>query len=84
MSEEMSRVAETLGEIKGGLASLTKTVHGYIDAHDGRHERIDASIKEHEAEINQAKGAKGAVIVMATGVSAIVGTIIAVAGKFFK
>ena len=84
MSEEMSRVAETLGEIKGGLAALTKTVHGYIDAHDGRHELIDKSIKEHEAEINQAKGAKGAIIVLASVVSAVIGTVIAAAGKYLK
>ena len=84
MSEEMNRVAETLGEIKGGLASLTKTVHGYIEAHDNRHEKIDTAIKEHEAEINQAKGAKGAVLAIATGVSVVIGTAIAAAGKLLK
>ena len=84
MSDEMNRVAETLGEIKGGLVSLTKTVHGYIETHDNRHEKIDTAIKDHEAEINQAKGAKGAVLAIATGVSVVIGTVIAAAGKLFK
>lgn len=84
MTDEAARIAESLGEIKGGLASLTRTVHQYIEVHDSRHDKIDNSIREHEAEINQAKGAKGAVIAIATGVSAVVGTAIAAAGKLFK
>ena len=59
MSDELNRIAESLGEIKGGLASLTSTVHSHIEAHDARHEKIDQSLKEHEADINMAKGAKG-------------------------
>lgn len=84
MTDEYARIAETLGEIKGGLAALNRTVHSYIETHDDRHELIDRAIKDHEAEINQAKGAKGAVIAMASGVSAVVGTAVALASKWLR
>ena len=81
MSEDLNRVATLLGETNGKLDSLITQVRDYIEAHDERHTKIDDKIEKHSAEINQAKGAKGAILAMAAGISAAGGLL---GAKFLK
>lgn len=79
-----SDLYQSLGRIEGNLESLTSIVRGYITAHDARHAVIDRSVDSIKEDINQAKGAKSALLVVAAAVSAVVGTAIAAVEKIFK
>ena len=78
------QIATALGQIMGQLHSLDTRVRDYMESHDSRHAVIDEEIKDHAAQINQAKGAKAAVLLMATAVSGVVGVAVAYIGKVFK
>ena len=65
MSVEDDRIAHSLGQIIGRLDSLHAQFHDYIDRHDGRHEKIDVKLEEHAATMNQARGARGAMLAVA-------------------
>lgn len=67
MTEE--RIAHTLGEILGKLDSLNHQFENYVSRHDDRHDKIDAELKDHSAQINQSRGAKGAILALAGIVS---------------
>lgn len=81
MSDDLHRM---LGEANGKLDLLIDSFREYREAHDRRHESIDTAIKAHEADINQAKGAKAAVFVVAAVVSSFVGVAIAAVERFLK
>lgn len=78
MSDNTERL---LGEVSGKLDSLKQTFERYIDAHDRRHEQIDEKITEAHADINKAKGAKGALLIAAGAVSGIVAAGAAIAER---
>ena len=59
------RVAHSLGQILGRLDSLQAQFTAYMENHDKRHDKIDAKLEEHAAIMNQAKGAKGAMLALA-------------------
>lgn len=65
------QIASALGQIIGKLDALQNQFHDYIDRHDQRHDKIDEKIEDHAAQINQAKGAKGAVLWLAGLVGAL-------------
>ncbi len=66
-------VERMLGEISGKLDSLSSNFDKYIAYHDKRHEKLDVTLAAHEADINQAKGAKTMALVLSAGVAAIAG-----------
>ena len=71
MSDE--NIANTLGRILGRLDSLDTRVRDYIESHDARHMTIDTKIDMHAEAINQAKGAKTAIVMLVTIASTAVG-----------
>lgn len=74
---------QLVGEANGKLDTLTRTLERYIEAHERRHENIDAKIEAHAKDINQAKGAKGAVLLFAGGVATVVSAAAVAAMKLF-
>lgn len=75
---------QSVGRIEGKLDALISASHSYQLAHDARHIVIDQHIEEVKKDINMAKGAKGAVLVMVGTVSAIISAGIAAAAKWLK
>ena len=74
------QIATALGRIEGKLDTLHTQFRDYTDSHDDRHTKIDTKLDDHAKDINQAKGAKAAVLLVA---SALAATISVVTGKFF-
>lgn len=73
MSEELQSIRQELGEIKGELRGLAKLVDTYITTQNGRHEKIEKSIRCLDAALNQAKGAKATMILLIAGASSVIG-----------
>lgn len=67
MSDDLHHM---VGEIGGKVDTLTTMLRDYIEAHDKRHEKIDRQVEQAHADINQAKGAKGALAFFAGAVGA--------------
>ena len=63
---------QTVGRIEGKLDSLTETVKSHILQNDSAHSDINNHIACIKQDINQAKGAKGAIMLGAGGVAAAV------------
>ena len=70
MSDSVERM---LGEISGKLDRLTDNFDKYLAYHDKRHEDINTTLRAHEADINQAKGAKTTLMVISSGVAVLAG-----------
>jgi len=66
------QIATALGQIMGKLDSLQSQFRDYTENHDERHKIIDEKIDDHAKDINQAKGAKAAVLLVASGLSALI------------
>jgi len=81
MSENTDRL---LGEVIGELRSLTGAFNSYQVAHDTRHREIDEKIDQHAADINQAKGAKGALLAVGAAVAGLVSLAVAAANHLLK
>lgn len=77
------QIAQALGQLMGKVDSLTNEFANWRDDHHNRHERIDSKLEEHSAAINQARGAKSAILVLAGTVSAIGGWLAGKMGKYF-
>jgi hypothetical protein len=93
--EQIGRIAQLLGEIAAKQDALRGEVMRYIESHDRRHDEdrrraderhklIDSKLEDHAAQINQAKGAKGAILAMAAAVSALIGLGIAAMKNLFR
>lgn len=70
------RIAHTLGQILGKLDSLNHQFENYVVRHDERHDKIDAKLEDHAAQMNQAKGAKGAILALAGVISGTIAYIV--------
>ena len=81
MSDNTERM---LGQLDGKLDRLIENFDKYLAAHSERHKDIDVEIKAHAKDINQAKGAKNALILTAGAVSTVVAIIAAAADRIFK
>jgi hypothetical protein len=80
MTDDLYRA---VGEANGKLDTLTNLVRDYIEAHDKRHERVEEQLASHAADINKAKGAKTAVLILAGGLASVVSIAVAAASKLF-
>jgi hypothetical protein len=81
MSDE---IYQTVGRIEGKVDSLTQSIREYTLSHEGRHHTIDTHMEAIKADINQAKGAKGAIIIAAGAVATIIGGLMHGIEKLFK
>jgi hypothetical protein len=75
---------QTIGRIEGKLDALTVSVQSYQISHNMRHQIIDQHIDSIKADINMAKGAKGAIIAMVATVSAVTSAGIIAALRWFR
>lgn len=73
-----------LGQVDGKLDRLIENFDKYLAAHSERHKNIDDELKEFAADINKAKGAKGAIMVAAGALATVVSIAIAAADKVFR
>ncbi|TAK84357.1 MAG: hypothetical protein EPO20_14820 [Betaproteobacteria bacterium] len=78
MNDDLHRM---VGEVGGKVDSLTTMMRDYIEAHDKRHEKIDDQIAQAHADLNQAKGAKAALLAMAGGLAGLVALVVAAAER---
>ena len=66
------QIATALGQIMGKLDILHTQFRDYTESHDDRHTKIDTKLDDHAKDINQAKGAKAAVLLVASGLAALI------------
>ena len=66
-----------LGQLDGKLDTLLTLVRDHIQKDDDRFGVVFGKLEQHAADINQAKGAKSMLLLIAGGVSAVVGAAIA-------
>ena len=85
------QIAAALGRIEGKQDSLIRWIESHESRHhedrdraDERHKIIDQTLVNHAADINQAKGAKGAVMAMSAGIATAISVSIATVKTFFK
>lgn len=81
MSDSTERM---LGEISGKLDRLTENFDKYLSYHAEQHKEINTTLKAHEADINQAKGAKAAIYTVAAVVAGVVGFAVDAIAKLLK
>lgn len=85
------QIAAALGRIEGKQDSLIRWIEAHEQRHheeltraDDRHRVIDNTLVQHAADINQAKGAKGAVLAMTAGIATAISIGFAAIRSFFK
>ena len=81
MSAPDPEVMQLLGRIDGKLDQVIEAAKEHRDDDKRRFTEVHERLDSHDADINQAKGAKGAVMWMAGGVAAIVGAVATIVGK---
>jgi hypothetical protein len=74
---------QMVGEINGKLDTLLYLVRDHVEQDDKRFAEVGEELKEHAADINQAKGAKTAALMLAGAAATVVSLAVAAAGKFF-
>lgn len=79
----MNELAELLGRIDGKLDQVIKSVDRHIDDDVRRFGEVYKRLDSNDADINKAKGAKGAVLWLVGGGAAAIGAVIAMAAKAF-
>lgn len=80
MSDELHRL---VGEANGKLDTLLELVRDHIKQDDTRFSSVSVKLESHAADINKAKGAKAAVLVVAGGLAGVVSFVVAAASKLF-
>jgi hypothetical protein len=73
-----------LGQIDGKLDSLTELVRDHVREDRERFDAVFLKLSQHAADINKAKGAKGAILVTAGAVSGAVALVAAAAPYILK
>lgn len=61
-----------LGQIDGKLDSLIESVKAHVEQDERRFSDVYTKLGQHSASINQAKGAKAGILLIAGGVSGFV------------
>lgn len=80
MSDDLHRL---VGEANGKLDTLLDLVRDHVRQDDDRFTRVYTELASHAADINKAKGAKAAVLVVAGGLAGLVSFVVAAASKLF-
>lgn len=80
MDHEAQRL---LGEVNGKLDTVLTLLRDHIQQDDTRFENIGKTLESHAADINQAKGAKAAILIIAGGLATAVSVAVTAAGKLF-
>ena len=77
-------IYQSIGRIEGKLDTLTSAFLAYQLEHNLRHTVIDIDLNKLKADINMAKGAKGAILAMVATISALISACIAIFVKWIK
>lgn len=78
MSDDINRM---LGSIDGKLDAVIKALDRHIDDDVRRFTDVYGRLDQNDKDINQAKGAKGAILWMAAVIAGAAGTIATMIGK---
>lgn len=81
MGDDLHRM---VGEVNGKLDALTTMMRDYIDGHERRHERIEEELAAHARDLNQAKGARAALLAVAACIAGLVSAVAAAVEKIFR
>lgn len=76
-------VSQMLGRIDGKLDQVIESFKEHREDDKRRFTEVYTKLSDHDRDINQAKGAKGAILWAAGGLSAVVGAAAAWAAKAF-
>lgn len=76
-------IPQLLGRIDGKLDQVIETFKEHRDDDKRRFSEVYGKLAEHEKDINQAKGAKGALLWLVGGGAAAIGGLVAIAAKAF-
>lgn len=74
---------QSLGRIEGGLNGLTSALKEHMEQDTRRFTDVYSKIEAHAEDINQAKGAKAAVFVIATVAGTLASGVAWAIGKIF-
>ncbi len=75
-SGQDSELHRMVGQIDGKLDLLIASFDRYVQSHNDRHLIIDQQVQQVQADINQAKGAKAALLLIAGGIAGAVAFIV--------
>jgi len=78
------QIYQTLGRVEGKLDSLAEIVGAHVKLYEERHQAVWRSVDCIKKDINQAKGAKGILVVLSGTVAALVATVGHFADKLMK
>jgi hypothetical protein len=79
----MDDLHQTLGRIEGKLDFVVGSLREHIVEDTRRFTETGVKLDMHAADINKAKGAKSAVLVLATGAGAVASSVAWALGKIF-
>ena len=80
----MSDLHQLVGEANGKLDTLLTLMRDHIAQDERKFAQVDETLAAHAKDINQAKGAKNALLALAAGVAGLVSIGVAIAGTVFK
>ena len=75
---------QAVGRIEGKLDALVDVVSSHIKTYEERHQTVWKAVDCIKKDINQAKGAKGILVVLSGTVAALVATVGHFADKLMK
>ncbi len=79
----MDEISQSLGRIEGKLDQALREAHEHRDDDNRRFAHLYGKMEEHAKEINMAKGAKGAITMLASTIGAVVAFIVTMLAKAF-
>ena len=82
MAEE--QLYQMLGRVEGKLDSLNDTMRSHIETYQRQHSSLHSRVDELEADVNQAKGAKSIIVVLAGVIGAVVASIAHTVDRWLK
>lgn len=74
----------SLGRIEGKLDGIGEALRAHVEQDARRFETVFSALKSHAEDINQAKGAKGAIVLIAGGIAGAVSLVVAAAPYILK
>lgn len=77
----MNSVLQALGRIEGKVDEIKDSAREHRDDDKRRFSEVYGTLNEHAAELNKARGAKAALLWVASGVATVAGMAAALAAK---
>lgn len=79
--DSANTILQALGRIEGKVDEISSAAKEHREDDKRRFSEVYGKLDEHSVDINQAKGAKGALLWVAAGIATAAGAVAAVAAK---